>query len=135
MQELEKIGLRWSVLATVSWDDMYSSLCAYAAKRRAANPRGEWDGNVPANHKTNDEPPRSLGRWVNRQRCSFAKKKLKPELTAKLEQLGLRWSVHEKKSTGREASVSQATAGSTQDLVLRQQAQGAIPEPRTEQAI
>ena len=101
LQELEKIGLKWSVLSTVSWDDMYESLCAYSNEKRAADPQGQWDGNVPANHKTSDDPPRSLGRWVNRQRCSFAKKKLKADLLSKLEAIGLKWCVHEKKSVKR----------------------------------
>jgi hypothetical protein len=56
-----------------------------------------WDGNVPANYRTEDNPPKSLGRWVNRQRSAYAKGKLKQEFVDKLERVGLKWAVHEKK--------------------------------------
>ena len=57
----------------------------------------KWDGNVPANFKTDDNPPRALGRWINRQRSAHVKKKLKMEYVDKLTLLGLKWSVHERK--------------------------------------
>ena len=57
---------------------------------------GRWDGNVPANYKTDDDPPRALGRWINRQRSAFMKKKLKKEYVDKLNMIGLKWSVHER---------------------------------------
>jgi len=96
-EELERIGLRWSVLSTTSWDVMYDALLEYADDRRAENPESGWDGNVPANFKTDDNPPKSLGRWVNRQRSAYAKNKLKQEFVARLEQAGLKWSVHERR--------------------------------------
>lgn len=54
-------------------------------------------GNVPANYRTNDKPPRSLGRWINRQRSAYTKNKLKKEYVDKLNSLGLRWTIHERK--------------------------------------
>eukprot|EP00978_Attheya_sp_CCMP212_P017087 scaffold45377_cov50-Attheya_sp.AAC.1 len=93
--ELEKIGLKWSVLSTASWDSMYESLVEYAELKKKD---GDWDGNVPANYKTEDNPPKSLGRWVNRQRSAYAKDKLKEEFVEKLEVIGLKWTVHERKS-------------------------------------
>ena len=36
-----------------------------------------WDGNVPVNHKTNDNPPRALGWWINRQQYAYGKGNLK----------------------------------------------------------
>lgn len=99
--ELEKIGLKWSVLSTTSWHAMYGALCRYAdEKKREASlssATSYWDGNVPANYRTEDNPPKSLGRWVNRQRSAFAKGKLKAEFVDKLERVGLKWAVHEKK--------------------------------------
>lgn len=95
--ELEQIGLKWSVLSTTSWETMYEALCLYAKRKRALDPEGQWDGNVPANYKTEDS--KSLGRWVNRQRSAFAKRKLKDEWVKKLNLIGLKWSVHERKST------------------------------------
>ena len=86
--ELEALGLRWSVLSTTSWDDMYRTLQTYVKER------DQWDGNVPANYRTNDNPPKLLGRWINRQRSAYTKKKLKKEFVDKLEAIGLRWSVH-----------------------------------------
>jgi Helicase associated domain len=89
---LEGVGLKWSMLATVSWEEMYDTLKEYAEEQ--AKKDGQWDGNVPATYRTNDNPPRALGRWVNRQRSAFAKKKLKQESVDQLNQLGLKWSVH-----------------------------------------
>lgn len=59
-EELERIGLRWSVLSTTSWDVMYEALLEYAEDRRTENPESGWDGNVPANFKTDDNPRRAL---------------------------------------------------------------------------
>jgi hypothetical protein len=91
---LEGVGLKWSMLATTSWDEMYETLKEYAEQQVKKLGGEKWDGNVPANYRTNDNPPRALGRWVNRQRSSFAKKKLKNEFVDKLNVLGLKWSVH-----------------------------------------
>ena len=44
---------------------------------------------------------KSLGRWVNRQRSAYAKQKLKPEWINKLNSIGLKWSVHERKNGAR----------------------------------
>jgi len=91
-QELEALGLKWSMLATVSWDSMYQTLTAYV--QRQVDLHGRWDGNVPANYKTTDG--RALGRWINRQRTSFAKNRLKAEYSQRLSAIGLKWSVHGK---------------------------------------
>lgn len=91
---LEKLGLKWSMLSTTSWDSMYDTLLVYIADRKKEGK--DWDGNVPANYKTSDDPPRALGRWINRQRSAFIKKKLKQEYIDKLNNLGLKWSVHER---------------------------------------
>jgi len=99
--ELEKIGLKWSVLSTTSWQVMYEALCQYAEMRKKEDPNLKWDGNVPANYKTPENPQKSLGRWVNRQRSAYAKNRLKEDFVEKLEKIGLRWSVHEKKVNGK----------------------------------
>lgn len=92
-RDLERIGLKWSVLLTTSWSTMYESLCEYADEKRRHCPGG-WDGNVPANYKTRSNPPLSLGRWVNRQRSAHAKGRLKEEYVRKLEEMGLKWVIH-----------------------------------------
>ena len=92
--QLEGVGLKWSMLATTSWDGMYDTLKEYAEQQIKKLSGEKWDGNVPANYRTGDNPPRALGRWVNRQRSAFAKKKLKNEFVEKLNVLGLKWSVH-----------------------------------------
>lgn len=89
---LEKIGLKWCMLDSTSWDAMFEILTAYVKEKKATT--GEWDGNVPAGYKTSEIPPKALGRWINRQRCSFVKNKLKQEYIDKLSYLGLKWSVH-----------------------------------------
>jgi len=94
--ELEKIGLKWSVLSTTSWQSMYETLLQYIEDRRKND--GGWDGNVPANYKTNDVPQKALGRWINRQRTAHQKSKLKKEFVDKLNAVGLKWSVHERRS-------------------------------------
>ena len=95
--ELEKIGLKWSVLSKKPWDDMYGALLEYKKGRTLGGK--EWDGNVPANYKTADVPPLSLGRWINRQRSSYMKGELKGDLVNKLTVAGLKWCVHERKAT------------------------------------
>jgi hypothetical protein len=93
--QLEKLGLKWSVLASSPWDAMYETLLAYVEEKTKNG--AAWDGNVPANYRTNDRPPKALGRWINRQRCAYAKNKLKQECIDKLTSLGLKWTVHSKK--------------------------------------
>uniref|UniRef100_A0A6U5G2Q3 Helicase-associated domain-containing protein n=1 Tax=Corethron hystrix TaxID=216773 RepID=A0A6U5G2Q3_9STRA len=96
--ELEALGLKWSVLSTSTWESMFDALVEYARKRRLESPNNEWDGSVPANHKTEDG--KSLGRWVNRQRASHARKKLKREFVEKLNSIGFRLYCPEKKNSG-----------------------------------
>lgn len=95
---LDRLGLKWSMLATTTWDCMWDTLREYVQEQEKAH--GKWDGNVPANYKTNDNPPRALGRWINRQRSAFMKKKLKKEYVDKLTNLGLKWSVHQRQGEG-----------------------------------
>jgi len=94
--ELEKIGLKWAVLSTTSWQAMYEALCTYAKARRSIDKNNKWDGNVPPNYETNEKPPKRLGRWVTRQRTQYASKKLKDDCIEKLEKIGLTWEIAEK---------------------------------------
>jgi hypothetical protein len=89
--ELERMGLKWSVLLTTSWTAMYDGLCAFAEARRKQSANGVWDGDVPPNYKASTNPPLSLGRWVNRQRSAYAKGQLKEDQVQKLEMIGLKW--------------------------------------------
>jgi len=95
--DLERIGLKWSVLLTTSWSTMYQSLVDYSEERRKERPDIGWDGNVPANYKTDSNPPLNLGRWVNRQRSAYSKGRLKEEFVQKLDAIGFKWVVHERK--------------------------------------
>ena len=83
------------MLATTSWESMYDTLCDYVKSKTKDG--AEWDGNVPANYRTEDNPPRALGRWINRQRSAYGKDKLKSEYIEKLNKIGLKWSVHERR--------------------------------------
>merc|ERR1712176_44170 len=108
--ELEKIGLKWSVLSTSTWENMYEALCNYVSKWKSNNieqPNNNtnhnyipcWDGNVPANYKTDDVPPKNLGRWVNRQRLAFSQNRLCNDHKDKLLSIGLKLDIfNEKKS-------------------------------------
>ena len=91
-KSLEAVGLKWSMLATMSWDSMCDTLRTYVQQQKKNH--GKWDGNVPANYKTDDTPARALGRWINRQRSAYMKGKLKDEYVDKLNSIGLKWSVH-----------------------------------------
>lgn len=91
-EDLEKLGLRWSVLMTTPWEEMYKSLCVYAQQQQTQCPGG-WDGNIEANYKTNTHPQRSLGRWVNRQRSAYAKGHLKDEYVQQLNAINLKWAI------------------------------------------
>ena len=90
---LEGVGLKWSMIVTMSWDGMYDTLKEYIDQQQKSG-IDVWDGNVPANYRTNDNPPRALGRWINRQRSAFAKNRLKKEYIDKLNVLGLKWLIH-----------------------------------------
>ena len=94
---LEAVGLKWSVLTSITWDSMFDTLKEYVEEKKQNN-GGSWDGNVPATYKTvKDDPPRALGRWINRQRSAYSKGKLKEEYVDKLNSIGLRWSIHDRK--------------------------------------
>ena len=94
---LEAVGLKWSVLTSITWDSMFGTLKEYVEEKKQSN-GGTWDGNVPATYKTvKDDPPRALGRWINRQRSAYSKGKLKEEYVNKLNSIGLRWSIHDRK--------------------------------------
>ena len=101
---LEAVGLKWSMLATLSWESMYETLEAYVETQK--KDKDEWDGNVPANYRTNDNPPRALGRWINRQRSAYTKNKLKKEYVDKLNKIGLKWSVHQRQGDSEEMGQS-----------------------------
>jgi hypothetical protein len=90
-RDLERIGLRWSVLLTSSWTSMYSCLCKYADQERRRSQDGTWDGSVPIHYKTTTNPPISLGKWVNRQQSAHSKGRLKLEFVKRLESTGLKW--------------------------------------------
>jgi hypothetical protein len=108
---LEKIGLKWSMLATTSWESMFETLCQYVEEKKKGG--NEWDGNVPANYRTEDVPPRALGRWINRQRSAYGKNKLKPEYVVKLNEIGLKWSIHERRPTYHQYTRPDAATSST----------------------
>ena len=94
--DLDRLGLRWSVQCASSWQGMYSHLSDYIRSRKAADPRGEWDGDVPISYRTDDDPPVSLGVWVARQRSAYVQRRLKEEYVGRLESVGLKWNIHEK---------------------------------------
>jgi hypothetical protein len=91
---------------------MYDTLCDYVQSKTKDG--DEWDGNVPANYRTEDNPPRALGRWINRQRSAYGKDKLKAEYVEKLNKLGLKWSVHERRPVATPDSVKSAPSPSAQ---------------------
>jgi hypothetical protein len=97
-RKLEDIALRWRVNSTSPWDAMYEMLCRYVKERKAVEPTTSWDGIVPVKYKTKDNPPMSLGTWVKSQRSDYGKGKLKKERLDQLNAIGLRWSVHERRS-------------------------------------
>jgi Helicase associated domain len=92
--ELEGLGLKWSMIQTVSWDTMYDTLVAYVEEQKSSA-SGAWDGSVPTGYRTPGEPSRALGRWINRQRSACAKNRLKDEYKEKLSSLGLKWSLRD----------------------------------------
>ena len=121
---LEKIGLKWSMLATTSWESMFETLCQYIeGKKKGGN---VWDGNVPANYRTEDVPPRALGRWINRQRSAYGKSKLKPEYVTKLNEIGLKWSIHERRPTYHQYARADATTSAMKV--------NSLPTPQRKQA-
>lgn len=91
---LEDLGLKWSMLSSTTWDSMYETLREYVDERKRKE--GSWDGNVPANYRTSDNPPRNLGRWINRQRSAYNQGKLKTRYIESLTDFGLKWCVHTK---------------------------------------
>lgn len=112
---LEAVGLKWSVLTSITWESMFDTLCEYVEEKKESNGR-PWDGNVPATYKTvNDDPPRALGRWINRQRSAYSKNKLKEEYVEKLNSIGLRWSIHDRKGKKAPPGTTSSNASLTND--------------------
>lgn len=95
--ELEKIGLKWAVLSTTSWQAMYDALLEYVEMRKKNDQNNQWDGHIPASYETDEKPPKRLGKWITRQRAAFTAKKLKDEYREKLEKLGLSWEPNDNK--------------------------------------
>ena len=79
---------------------------------------GTLSGNVPANYRTNDNPPRALGRWINRQRSAYVKDKLKSEYVEKLNKIGLKWSVHERRPMSGADAVTSSTTSVAETVAL-----------------
>jgi hypothetical protein len=92
--DLERVGLKWSVLCVASWSTMFEHLCKFVNAQRAHN-NGKWDGDIPLNWRVEARPPVNLGRWVHRQRSAHAKGRLRPEFVMKLERTGLKWAMHD----------------------------------------
>lgn len=95
--ELESIGLKWSIVGKYSWLLMYETFVEYVHDRKIAE--GNWDGTVPRDYKTNHSPPRSLGKWIVRQRAAYRKRKLTSKCVDKLNSIGLKWTLVERQTT------------------------------------
>ncbi len=87
--KLEEIGLLWD--AKDFWQRNYGILCRYVQMQKEQDENGKWDGNVPRNCVTNDEPAFNLGHWIHRQRSYHKTNKLSQERVAMLDELGLLW--------------------------------------------
>ena len=129
---LEKIGLKWSMLATTSWESMFETLCQYVEEKKKGG--AEWDGNVPANYRTEDIPPRALGRWINRQRSAYGKNKLKPEYVAKLNEIGLKWSIHERRPTYHQYTSARPETAASSSVVPELALSSSTPTQNTDAA-
>ena len=111
--DLNRIGLKWSVLST--WPTMYQSLCRYAEQQRKQSPNG-WDGTVPPNFKTRENPSQSLGRWVNKQLSSHGKGRLSAEYVSQLESIGL--NLHSRNTSEEEDTYEDDfTTGAEPDII------------------
>jgi Helicase associated domain len=88
-EKLERLGLKWPKHA-VTWDEMRLLLVDYAdqQRRRTGQP---WDGQVPVDYQTGGDPPRWLGKWVQKQRSTRAKRKLQKHQEEQLTKMGLQW--------------------------------------------
>merc|ERR1712166_1589943 len=128
----EKIGLKWSMLATTSWESMFETLCQYVEEKKKGG--AEWDGNVPANYRTEDIPPRALGRWINRQRSAYGKNKLKPEYVAKLNEIGLKWSIHERRPTYHQYTSARPETAASSSVVPELALSSSTPTQSTDAA-
>lgn len=84
-QQLEAIGVVWD-LSAYKRENMLSSLARYRERKGNCN--------VPHSYKEDDK---TLGTWLNRQRQLKAAGKLDSELSDRLEDLGVVWSVNEQK--------------------------------------
>ena len=129
---LENIGLKWSMLATTSWESMFETLCQYVEEKKKGG--AEWDGNVPANYRTEDIPPRALGRWINRQRSAYGKNKLKPEYVAKLNEIGLKWSIHERRPTYHQYTSARPETAASSSVVPELALSSSTPTQNTDAA-
>ena len=90
---LVSTGLKWNATAINSWTQMLDQLKIYV-QSQTENGK-QWDGNVPTNYKAGAGGEKNLGRWVNKQRSLYHAGELKTERQDDLNQIGLKWSVHQ----------------------------------------
>ncbi|GFH61945.1 hypothetical protein CTEN210_18421 [Chaetoceros tenuissimus] len=98
IEKLENIGFVWNTLKD-TWNERYEQLKRFKAQYGHCN--------VPAIY----EPNKSLGKWVNNQRCQYklmlegAKSHMTEEKLRKLEIIGFEWRLRKKRSAGKSATV------------------------------
>ena len=79
-RRLEDIGVKWELISTKSWEDMFVLLTQYKDNNGHCN--------VPHKHVEDDK---NLGRWLATQRQAKKKQTLNNERKRQLEDLGVKW--------------------------------------------
>jgi len=85
-KRLDEIGFMWTLVETVSWEDMFASLVEFKKVHGHCN--------VPQKsreHKSLEQ--KRLGKWVNSQRTANTRGKLNPARKQQLDSIGFVWNL------------------------------------------
>lgn len=85
VQKLERLGFNWGISHVKSWDERFQELLEYESVY----------GHLNVSQVDSDEKNRALGKWLNDQRHYRKQGRLNPKHEAKLNEIGIAWSVLE----------------------------------------
>jgi len=85
-KRLDEIGFIWTLVETVSWEDMFASLVEFKKIHGHCN--------VPQKSREYKSlEQKRLGKWVNSQRTAYSRGKLNPARKQQLDSIGFVWNL------------------------------------------
>jgi superfamily II DNA or RNA helicase len=85
-KRLDEIGFVWTLVETVSWEDMFAALVEFKKIHGHCNVPQKSRGHISLEQKR-------LGKWVNSQRTHYYRRKMRPDRQRQLESIGFVWNL------------------------------------------